>query len=115
MKYKIVLKDENGVDSVDDRFYVEGGVVYLKNVDVRFGNGESRTAADMEFDASNNKLWVKEGVQNHSVHDSIDIGIGRAGNNGATGALLTTPPNMRLGWLWGRSFVSGASPELNGW
>jgi hypothetical protein len=115
VKYKLVLKDENGVELLDDRFYYENGVMFFKGVDVRYGGGGHVTSADMEFDAANNKLWVKEGVQCHSVHDSIDIGFGRAGNDGVGTDLIATKSGMRLGWLWGRSWVPGGPTELSGW
>jgi hypothetical protein len=116
MKYKLVLKDENGNESTDDRFYYEDGALFFKGVDVRLGNGAHVYDADMEFDAANNKLWVKEGIQMHSIHDSIDIGFGRAGNNGTGTTPITTLPDMRLGWVgWGRSYVEGAPSGFSGW
>lgn len=115
MTYKLVFKDALGNEYLDPRFYYENDVLFIKGVDVRFGNGEHVMQADMEFDSANNKLWVKEGAQFHSVHDSIDIGSGRAGNNGTSGALMTTLSAMRIGWNWWRSFVSGAPTEAQGW
>ena len=122
MKHKIVLEDELGSQSTDERFFyddVEGAFI-IQGVDVRYGDGTDEFDGFPEgmWSFQNKKHYNQEGLVAGSRDDSIDIGLGRAGNNGdGNPNPITSLPNMRLSWIYGRSYVepSPGVPTWRGW
>ena len=110
-KKRLVMKDETtGEEYLDPRFYYDPAedAVFITGVSVRYGDGtdESDGFPEGMWSQGNKKHFNQEGLIAGSKDDSIDIGLGRAGNDGAPGAPMTTLPTQRLAWIYGRSYVA---------
>ena len=118
---KVQLQNSQGQTVTDDRFTfdTQTGEYRLLGGTIHFGQDENPAAPDFEWRQEQNpKIWAKS-LKLYHPNDSIDLRLGRAGNetHNPGDPLLTTLPQQRVGWLFFDSYVANCANQnpANGW
>lgn len=118
---KVLMQNSKGQTVTDDRFTfdTETGEYRLLGGTIHLGQDENPATPDFEWRQDQNpKIWAKS-MMLYNPNDSIDLRLGRAGNEiyAPGNPLLTTLPQQRVGWLFFDSYVAECAEQnpANGW